>query len=137
MLRPVDDELDYRPSRARPVLLALAMLGLLVAAGYALVFAMAPTYDPSALLEKGKPFEAEIISAQETGDTFEGQRVWELELQVRSDEGRGHRAFHQQPFDAADEPQLVKTTVVQVVVDPEDRRKLWVTAVGERSPASP
>lgn len=125
----MDEEFEVPRRGVGAWLLGLLLVGGLAGAGYAFLQLTTPNYDASALLSAGVDEEAEIISAQATGRVYEGRAVYEVELQVSDPEGRGYRVFHQQPFAAVDEPRLVKTTRVAVKVDPDDPRKLWVTAV--------
>ena len=130
----MDEDFDAPRSSSSSLIVGLVIVAALGAGGYSFVNAMSPSYDPAELMQSGVDTPAEIISAQKTGEEYEGQAVYELELQVRSDEGRGHRAFHKQPFAKTDEPKLTKTTKVRVKLDPNDKRKLWVTDVGVEEP---
>jgi hypothetical protein len=117
----------------RSVLIGTVLAAVAAGAVYWFAFdVMAPVYDGTALIERGVLEDAEIISAVKTGDEYQGESVYELELQVRSGEGRGYRAFHKQPFAKSDEPHLQKTAKVRVKVDPDEKRELWVVETGVR-----
>ena len=124
----VSDDFDTPKRSASHLIVAALLVALVAGGGYLFVQATTVTFDPAPLLEAGLDERAEILSAQPTGREYEGQAIFELELQV-SDEGRGYRVFHQQPFAKSEHDKLVKTTLVEVKVDPQDAKKLWVTKV--------
>jgi hypothetical protein len=131
----VEEEFDAPRSSIRSVLPALVVLA---AMGGGLVFVatelLAPVYDPAELVELELSTDAEIISVQKTGDRYEGLAVYDLELQVSPAGERSYRVFHKQPFAAADDSKLHKTTKIRVKIDPTQKRRLWVTEIAVEDP---